>query len=772
MKLAAIDRLLARRRAVACLLGVLAGLFAFYLGATAVDDMLREARDRIRTRPASGEIHIVEIDSRSIRELAQWPWPRRFHAQLIDRLGAAGVRSIGFDVDFSSPSNPVDDAAMAAALARAHGAVVLATLTQQSGSGRREMVDNVPIPALRENAFLASVNMLPDGDGQVRQMLLGIETDGAPRPALAAMVAERDARAEGSFPIDYSIDPASIPRHSFVDVVRGRVAPSVLAGRRILIGATAVELGDRYAVPGHGVIPGVVIQALAAETLLAGPPPRIASPIWALLLAVLLILATVRRGPRLVRGPAYAAGTAAILLLPLASEQWFALTLPLAPALAAIVVASLASLALHAADRFRRRSFIDHATGLPNLDALAAGAEAGSRVVAARIDHMATIAAGIGPDATARLIHRIVDRLQFGRAAVIYRIDESNLAWIESGDGDREALQDRIAALVAVMRAPVDCGRLIDVQLNFGIAEPVAEGAKQQAANAALAAERAARRAAPLEWFGAADQQIDWHLSLLGELDSAISRGEVWNAYQPKLDLASGRIVGVEALIRWDHPQRGKIAPDEFIPHVEASGRSRDLTLAVLRQAIEDVRTWRSGGLDIGVAVNVSATLLLDAAFVVELEREIRASGVPAEALTLEVTESAAMGDAERAIAALHSWRALGLGISIDDYGTGQSALNYLQRLPATELKIDKSFVTTIASDPRNAIMVRSTIAMAHELGMKVVAEGIEDAQCLSRLREMGCDTGQGWHIGRPMTARAFADFLADDGRKPERQAA
>jgi EAL domain-containing protein (putative c-di-GMP-specific phosphodiesterase class I) len=138
------------------------------------------------------------------------------------------------------------------------------------------------------------------------------------------------------------------------------------------------------------------------------------------------------------------------------------------------------------------------------------------------------------------------------------------------------------------------------------------------------------------------------------------------------------------------------------------------------------------------------------------------ASGVPAHAITLEVTESAAMVDGERALAALHSWRALGLNISVDDYGTGHSSLAYLQTLPASELKIDKSFVMTIASDARNAIMVRSTIALAHELGMKVVAEGIEDGDCLQRLREMGCDTGQGWHIARPMPAAAFTSMLAE----------
>jgi EAL domain-containing protein (putative c-di-GMP-specific phosphodiesterase class I) len=240
-----------------------------------------------------------------------------------------------------------------------------------------------------------------------------------------------------------------------------------------------------------------------------------------------------------------------------------------------------------------------------------------------------------------------------------------------------------------------------------------------------------------------------------------MAAGHLWNAYQPKLDIASGRIVSVEALVRWHHADRGPIGPDRFIPLVEEHGRARDLTLHVFDRAVADAMHWRASGLEIGVAVNVSATLLLDAEFVELLRDRLRSVALPPEQITIEVTESAAMREPERAIAALESWRALGLKISIDDYGTGQSSLGYLQKLPATELKIDMSFVRSLAADRRNAIMVRSTIALAHELGMKVVAEGVEDAECLRLLAAMGCDTAQGWHVGKPMSAEALENFIA-----------
>ena len=761
------NALLARRWLVAVPLAALCGLLILWSGGgTGLERQLREARDGIRSHAASGQIHIVEIDSASLRRIAQWPFPRRHHGALVDRPRAAGVRSVGFDIDFSSPSNPADDGAFAAALERAGGNTILATLSQMLGAGSEEMVDNIPIEQLRAHAFLASVAVLPDEDGQVRSMLLGIETGGVPRPALASLVAERDSAIGTSFPIDYSIDPATIPRHSYADIIEGRVPAAALRGKRVLIGATALEMGDRYGTPGHGVIPGVVIQALAAETLLAGPPPGVAHPGWALGLALLFIMwGTSRRRP-LATAALLGAGTLAVLAYPLAGELWIRTTFPVAPALAALAAAALLTLAFEMLAMLRRRARIDGETGLPNLAAVAALPPAArAAIVVARIDRFAAIASGLGPSATVNLIHRIADRLGFGQDRPIYRIDEAHLGWVEADD-DKDRLELKMEGLVALMRSPVDCGRLVDVSLSFGIAAPDGADGRQQAANALLAAERAARQGARFTWFEAdGNEETDWHLSLLGELDSAMANGEVWNAYQPKYDLAAGRIAGAEALVRWDHARRGPIAPDKFIPLVEAHDRARDLTLHVLTRALADAAAWRAAGLELGVAVNVSATLLLDASFAVLLERELLASRLPARLVTLEVTESAAMKDSERSLAALESWRALGLNISIDDYGTGQSSLSYLQTLPATELKIDKSFVTNLPTHERNAIMVRSTIALAHELGMKVVAEGVEDQACLARLADMGCDTAQGWHIGKPMPAPQLAALAAGGQR-------
>jgi EAL domain-containing protein (putative c-di-GMP-specific phosphodiesterase class I)/CHASE2 domain-containing sensor protein len=752
------------RRAIVFAVPAAAGALLLAGGQGApLDQTLRNARDGLRSHSASGQVQIVEIDARSLQALDRWPWPRSYHAAAVDALHRAGARSIAFDVDFSSTSDAAGDASLAAALERAGGSVVLPTLRQQAGAGSSDFIDNVPAKPFQDKAFLAAVNVVPDADGYVRQMLLGLETAGVPRPSLAAIVAEAKAEIGRSFEIDYSIDPDTIPRHSFVDLVEGRIPAERLAGKRFIVGATAVEIWDRYSVPRHGVIPGVVIQAMAAETLLTGAVPATGSGALPLLVALLVLGVALAARRRAVRVALLAGAPLLIMMLPLTTEALFALSMPIVPALAALAAAMLLSGAALAVERFLASALTDDATGLPNLAALEAAAAGPSpTVLVARIDRFAAIASGLGPAATAILVQRVAERLRFAHAdRPIYRVDADSLAWLEAAEEDA-GLEDRIESIAAVMRSPVECGRLVDVALTFGAAAGRGSGIRQLAANAGLAAVQAAQQGARWRRFLDRDgEAVDWQLSLLGGLDAAMAAGQLWNAYQPKLDLRTREVIGVEALVRWAHPERGPLAPDSFVPVIEQAGRIRDLTIHVLGQALDDALAWDRAGFPIGVAVNVSASLLADHEFIETVGRILQGHALPTSRVTIEVTETAAMDRPERAIAALESWRSHGVNISIDDYGTGQSSLGYLQKLPATELKIDMSFVRTIVEDSRNAIMVRSTVGLAHELGMTTVAEGVEDEACLQRLAEIGCDTAQGYHIGRPMSAADLFAFLA-----------
>ena len=256
------------------------------------------------------------------------------------------------------------------------------------------------------------------------------------------------------------------------------------------------------------------------------------------------------------------------------------------------------------------------------------------------------------------------------------------------------------------------------------------------------------------------DHHSPRRLAIAAELRGAIERRELVLAYQPKADLRTGRIVGVEALARWEHPELGLVHPGEFVPIAEQTGLIIALTSAVLDAALERAAAWRALGHDLTVAVNLSARSFLDAGLGEEIPRLLAARDVPPDRLELEITESMLMQDPHRARATLERLAAIGVGLAVDDFGTGYSSLAQLKRLPVDTIKIDKSFVLDMAHDEADDAIVRSTIELAHNLGLQAVAEGVESAAIWMRLVALGCDLAQGFHLAPPLHADALLAFL------------
>jgi EAL domain-containing protein (putative c-di-GMP-specific phosphodiesterase class I) len=247
---------------------------------------------------------------------------------------------------------------------------------------------------------------------------------------------------------------------------------------------------------------------------------------------------------------------------------------------------------------------------------------------------------------------------------------------------------------------------------------------------------------------------------MVGLLRKGIERGELSLVYQPKVSLDAGQFMGVEALARWNEPELGPVSPAEFVPLAEQTNLIRPLTLWVLEEAIRQIAAWKSAGLDVSVSVNLSARNLVDESLPERVEELLARWTVSPASLSFEVTESAMLADPDRAARVLERIRALGITLSIDDFGTGFSSLTYVRTMPASELKIDRSFVQNIESNEGDAAIVRAVIALAHSLGLKVVCEGVETAGALLRLRELGCDLAQGFHVSRPLTAPALVAFV------------
>ncbi len=251
-------------------------------------------------------------------------------------------------------------------------------------------------------------------------------------------------------------------------------------------------------------------------------------------------------------------------------------------------------------------------------------------------------------------------------------------------------------------------------------------------------------------------------LELMGALGRAIREDELLLHFQPKVSISSDRVYAVEALLRWNHPEIGFVPPNDFIPIAEMSNLIYPMTLWVLENSITQAKAWFDQGIDIGMAVNLSARNLLDDRIVQDLDRLLKHHQLPAHLLELEITESMIMADPNRAQTALARINALGVGLAIDDFGTGYSSLAYLKRLPVQTLKIDYSFIRGMIDNDQDQIIVNSTIHLAHNLGLKVVAEGVETQAVYERLRELGCDSAQGYHIAEPMPAEDAQYWLRE----------
>ncbi len=300
------------------------------------------------------------------------------------------------------------------------------------------------------------------------------------------------------------------------------------------------------------------------------------------------------------------------------------------------------------------------------------------------------------------------------------------------------------------------------VEASFGVAVAPENGdsfaSLLQKADVAMYRAKA-RRSGVQHYDASFDRRSADRLTMLSDLRVAIEDGSLDVVYQPKVDLRTEVVVGAEALLRWRHRTRGVVSPGEFIPLAEGSGLVRPLTKMVLERATKDARAWRERGLSFGVSVNVSAHNLLDDELLSHVSDALAESGISAEDLTLEVTETSVMLDPDKSIATLNLLRAIGVGVSVDDFGIGQSSLAYLKRFPVTELKLDRFFVSKIVTDEVDRAIVVAALQLGHALGLRVVAEGIEqeaEAQCL---RDLGCIYAQGFLFAKPMRADELAGF-------------
>lgn len=411
----------------------------------------------------------------------------------------------------------------------------------------------------------------------------------------------------------------------------------------------------------------------------------------------------------------------------------------------------------------------DQETGLPNmraLDARLAGVRLahdpatifGAVLGVNRFDH---VRSAIGHALSARLIEEIASRISESFNDVfVGRMTTETIALVFTAESHDTAMKT-ISAVSELASRPVHLGAdRIDVVMTAGVARDVDNSDTRLSLleRAEVAVEQArARNVGAAAFDRAAYGDPAAALSLMGSLIQGLGRGELYLAHQPKYELRAGTVTSAEALLRWRHPQRGMIRPDSFIGMAEETGHIRPLTDWVIQRAISDQREFRKAGHDLTISVNVSGRLITNEQFAERALRQIRRAGAR---LCFEITETAVIDNPKLALQVMTELRDANVGISIDDYGSGLSSLSYLRTIPAQELKIDKLFIQNMAPGNCDALLVKSTIDLAHSLGMKITAEGVETAETLALLQVMGADIAQGYYIAKPLPSSELLSFM------------
>jgi diguanylate cyclase (GGDEF)-like protein len=435
-------------------------------------------------------------------------------------------------------------------------------------------------------------------------------------------------------------------------------------------------------------------------------------------------------------------------------------------------------------EELHRMATTDALTGLANRERfrarveqrIAAAAEKGETfaVMLIDLDRFKEINDTIGHHYGDELLRQLGPRLAagVGGEGMVARLGGDEFAVISGSEATDPELLERLALdLIECVQLPFVVDEMtLEVGASVGISRFPIDGEDPHAllrrADVAMYAAKEAHSGAKLY-----ATELDHHsvrrLNVLSDFRRALASDEIVVHYQPIVDVEGSAVHGAEGLVRWQHPELGLLPPGDFIQLVEQSGLIGPLTFYVLERSIAQCAAWRRAGQDMSVSVNLSVRNLLDRNLPREIERLLSVYGLPASALQLEITESMIMSDPDRAMSTITRLSQLGVHLSVDDFGTGYSSLANLKRLPIDELKIDRSFVSPMMHDESDLIIVRSTINLGHDLGLKVIAEGVEDERTLRRLAMLGCDLAQGYHVSRPMPPDVFTAWLNQTGEEP-----
>ena len=769
------------------LASVLLTAFSFSNIAKDINDGLAAFKMEVFKRDPSGNVTVIAIDTASINAAEAWPWPRERFAQALSNLNAAGAGMIAFDVDFSARSTPEGDAALKAAIDENPGWIVLPTFIQRDVAHK-----NSPFGEIGENAVLGSVNIELSQDGRARTYRRGFVHHGEYYPSLGGWLAGAEPGDTRSFQIDYGIDIDKIDTISFDDVLNNRFDRALVQDHNILIGATAIELGDLVTTPHQAAIPGVYIHAAGYESLLQNRAITSPSPLVPVLAGILALLAGtwIALTQKLLWTTAIQAFVAAgAIAVSFCLYSVFAVNLNIAATLFASVwntgyairqlyIRKERELVEQKSAYLKYMARHDGETGLPNREAFLEDVGRMVRqenlenlyLVAIGIDRFREIRGAFGYANANALVRSLSNALkEQGVRNTVYRLDRSVVAtWVDvaSGTFDKAALkrfEKNSTYLMSVAGQPLN----ITIRAGVSVLSEGESGIEVALEQAVLALDQARKhKKAVARWFGSDTENPTLKLAMLHDIRSGLEKDEFHIVYQPKYSVRDSKFTDLEALIRWNHNRFGAISPADFITTAEETGAIDMLTLWIARRVLEDQAYMRACGVNARVAINVSGRSISDEAFCTEMIDLLQERAAD---ITVEITETAVIDRPDLAIQGIAKLRNHGIRLSIDDYGSGQSSLNYLKTLDAQELKLDRSMILNVAESQRDRLILKSTFDLAHALNMEVVCEGVEDATTFAALAALGCDKIQGFFLARPMPIEDAVDLFREQQAKQEK---
>lgn len=742
---------------------VVAGLITLVLSAAMILDPLDQfgwlIQSNLANRAPSGEIVYVGVDQDIVDPSNS---QRRSElASLISRLERSGAERIFFNLRIEQPADDSGADRQLNEALRQFGDDAIVTIR----NGADLVGDSEAYPTVN-----AITNGLQIAVVQEDYSYLGITwsmpyaslVEGRVLPSLPVAMAGADIKPGKSFPVSYVFDVEQIGSYRSTGLMQqdGEFLTRTFAGKTILMGPSWGLDSHMTKIPGHQNVASSFISILAAETL-RSDLTRVFGPLIGFVTTFLLLcLVACIQMDEARRKAGYAVLIGVLLGLFVAGTVLGARI---------SIGSSVAILLIYAASRLRVKwqqkfALVDQLTKLPTFRALArdlSDSRERRPLIIAEIHGFQAVLQALPPARHKDYILRLVERLALAEdQKVIYASDGRHFAWL-STDADADAIREHLEGLRSLFSQPLVLdGTKIDVGITFGVEISENPSPSVRIATAMNAVEKTSEAHEFIVFDGADLRPADlWDLSLRARIDAALQREEIFVVYQPQVNLTDGRMIGLEALVRWDDPERGAISPAYFVEQCEKAGRMDHLTRHVLDKAVADQAHLATIGIDICMSVNISATLLSGNAVINMVQDAVEKHEVAANRVCLEITETTKIPNMNRALLILERLSSLGFRLALDDFGVGEANVENLYRLPFDEMKIDKLFTRDLANQKNRAIL-QSLVALGREAGIDVIAEGIESRQTLQFLNQIGCPSGQGYYLSYPLKLDQVVEYV------------